>query len=954
MTRHRWRLLPLFWLLLLVVASWPLQADDGETTARSGAEPVRVGVLAKRGEAAAMDYWQPTIDYLNAAIDERTFRLVPLDFQSLWEAVEAGRVEFVISNPYLYVEFEQRFGATRQLTVENRWGGVRLDSFGSVVFTRDDEDGITRVEDIAGERLMAVEERSLGGWLMARRMLLDHAIDPRFDPASLEWGGTHDAVVDAVASGRADVGIVRTDTLERMSSEGQVDMADFRILRPEGLERVENFPFVHSTALYPEWPLARLAHTPRDLAHEVSLALLQMRPDIGPTWKEQVADWTVPLDYEPVRTLLLELEVGPYVPEPPTVRELLWRHWDFAMAMVLVLLFLAAWSLHSRRLNRQLVASNDALWEAHNTLELRVAERTRELGHEVEKHSRTAEQLELSGRVIESLREGMIITEPNGSIIRVNTAFTTITGYSEDEVLGHNPSLLQSGRQSEDFYRTMWETLQREGMWQGEIWNQRKDGSVYPEWLSISNIRDEQGRIVYYIGIFFDITDRKQAEERLQYLSYYDGLTGLPNRTLFMEHLEHAISLAQRHNDVFAIFYLDLDRFKAVNEGMGHAVGDELLNMAARRLERVLGPGDTLARLGGDEFCLLMEGLRANEDATTRAGYILECLKEAFELDEQMIYSPGSLGVVLYPHDGADVTTLLRNAESAMYQAKAEGGNFFRFYSREMNESASTRVALESQLRRSVETGEGFRLHYQPKIETATGRIIGAEALLRWQSPEGELIAPGEFIPVLEQTGLIVELGRWIATEASRQNRAWQDAGLPTIRMAVNLAAPQFRHEDIASSIAEVLAVTGLAARDLELEITESMLLTDVPAVTRTLEQFRDLGVHVALDDFGTGYSSLAYLRQFPIDTLKIDRSFVNDLHEDQGGAAIVRTILSLAANLGVLAVAEGVETLEQREFLHQANCHALQGFLFSRPLEADAFETLLADEYIEPRVAAG
>ena len=951
MTRLPGRILLLFWLAL---AGLPLPGH-AEPSASPDAEdePVRIGVLAKRGEAAAETYWQPTIDYLDAAVADREFRLVPLGFQDLWDAVEAGSVDFVISNPYLYVVFEQKFGATRQLTVEHRWGGVRLDSFGGVIFTRADDEGITRFEDIAGQRLMAVNERSMGGWLMARRLLHEHGVDPRFDTASLTWGGTHDAVVDAVAAGRADVGIVRTDTLERMSSQGLADMSAFRILQPEGLPLVEDFPFVRSTRLYPEWPLARLAHTPRDLAHEVSLALLQMEPEIGPTWEDQVADWTVPLDYEPVRRLMLSLEVGPYVSAPETVGETLRRHWELVAALALVLLFLIGWGVHSRRLNHQLVASNDALWEAHNTLELRVAERTRELTREVEKHSLTAEQLALSGEVIESLREGMIITEPDGSIIRVNRAFTEITGYSAEEVLGHNPSILQSGWQSEDFYRTMWATLQRDGTWQGEIWNMRKDGTVYPEWLSISNIRDAQGRIAYYIGIFFDITDRKQAEERLQYLSYYDGLTGLPNRALLMEHLEHAISLARRHGDMFAVFYLDLDRFKAVNEGMGHAAGDELLQQAARRLEGVLGPGDTLARLGGDEFCLLVEGLSGSDDATSAASRVLECLKEAFEVDDQMLYSPGSLGVVLYPHDGADVTTLLRNAESAMYQAKSEGGNFFRFYSREMNETASTRVALESQLRRSVETGEGFRLQYQPKVETTSGRIIGAEALLRWQNPAGENVSPGEFIPVLEQTGLIVELGRWIVAEASRQNRAWQAAGLPPIRMAVNLAAPQFRHEDIATTIAEILSETGLAARDLELEITESMLLADIPGVIRTLGAFRDLGVHVALDDFGTGYSSLAYLRQFPIDTLKIDRSFVSDLHQDQGGAAIARTILSLAENLGVQAVAEGVETPEQHEFLRAEACYALQGFLFARPLEAEAFAALLADEYIQQPTAA-
>lgn len=909
------------------------------------AAPVTIGVLAKRGPEAARELWQPTVDYLDSRFPDRAVHLEPLGFDDLWDVVERGQVDFVITNPYLYVEFEQRFGATRLLTVEHDWGETRLSRFGGVLFTREDTD-IRELEDLRGARVMAVDRKSLGGWLMVRRLLEEHGIKPR-DFASLDWTGNHDAVVDAVLEGGAEVGVVRSDTLERMATEGAVELERLRILRPPEYQPVPGFPLIHSTRLYPEWPLARLPGTDEGLARDVTLSLLAMEPEGWTTWAGRAPSWTVPVDYQPVRELMQELRMGPWKPVPVALWDLLRRHWKVVSTLAALFLFMTVAAIYFQHLHRRLGQSHEALQHAHDTLEARVEERTRDLSEEVERHRETADQLRLSEEVIENLREGLIITEPDGTIIRTNHAFTEITGYGPEEAVGNNPSMLQSGQQSRSFYQSMWETIQSEGRWQGEVWNRRKDGTVYPEWLSISNIRDEAGEVRYYVGIFFDITDRKEAEERLRYLSYYDGLTGLANRELFHEHSSHALEVAERENEQVALMFIDLDRFKGINEGLGHAQGDALLEEAARRMREELAPGDTLARLSGDEFAVLLEGVQDTDDVAAAASRLLRPLERPFHLGEQEIYATGSLGIAVYPYDGRDLTTLLRNAESAMYQAKNEGGNGFRFYASEMNEMAAERIALEAELRRSVDKGEGFSLHYQPKVIAADGRIIGNEALLRWRGDDGRTVSPAQFVPVLEETGLIGVVGDQILAEACRQTRLWRDEGHRDLTVAVNLAAPQFRHTNVVQEIDRALERSGLAPDGLELEITESMLMTDIFRVRQTLHALQELGVSVALDDFGTGYSSLAYLRDFPINTLKIDRSFVQDL--ERGGGAVTRTILSLAENLGVQSVAEGVETEEQLDYMRRYGCDLIQGFLFARPADAGTISELLQRPRLEP-----
>jgi|GEM_PF-363863 len=465
---------------------------------------------------------------------------------------------------------------------------------------------------------------------------------------------------------------------------------------------------------------------------------------------------------------------------------------------------------------------------------------------------------------------------------------------------------------------------------------------------------DTAGRPLRMVGVIHDITERREAENLLQYLSYHDVLTELPNRTLFQLRVTQGINRARALGGGLALVHIGLDRFKGVNEGLGHLIGDRVLQQVARRLEDQMQHGETLARLAGDEFGALLLRVEGDTEASEKVERLLAPLRELFLVGEEELYVPGSAGVALYPHDTRDPGELLQQAEAAMHQAKREGGNSFRYYSGQLNHRARARVSLESRLRRAVDQQEGFFLHYQPRIESSSGRIVGLESLLRWQDPDGQVHPPGHFIPVLEQTGLIVELGEWIIQEAAQQNVTWREAGLPSVSMAVNLAAPQFRDSKVPRLINDTLERVGLPAHQLELEVTESMLMSDLPTVTRTLGQFRDMGVRVAMDDFGTGYSSLAYLHRFPIDILKIDRSFVNALDTEESSEAIIRTILNLADNLGMESVAEGVERPEQHAFLCQEGCQTIQGYLFARPAPAEACADMLSRGALTPGSVGG
>ena len=546
------------------------------------------------------------------------------------------------------------------------------------------------------------------------------------------------------------------------------------------------------------------------------------------------------------------------------------------------------------------------------------------------------EHLQLVASVFESTTEGITITDPDGVILTVNPAFTAITGYSAEEVIGAKPSLLKSGRHDAAFYRRMWRAIQREGQWRGEIWNRRKSGEIYPELLSISAVRDQDGCVTHHIGVFLDITELKSFEKQILFLAHHDPLTELPNRVLFDDRLKHSIHRAGRDNARLAVLFIDLDHFKDVNDTLGHPLGDQLLQRVARLFRRAIRAGDTLARLGGDEFTLLVENINDDLDAVMVAQKLLNVFARPFLLGEQEIHISASIGISLYPTDGREAHELIKNADAAMYRAKAKGRNRYACYVPEMTEYVVERLRLEVALRRSIENGE-LQVYFQPQVDLTSGALVGAEALVRWQHPELGMITPARFIPLAEETGFIVALGKWVLREACMKLQAWRAAGGAPPRLAINLSIKQLEHGDPIVWIERLLAETGVPPDCLEIEITESFIVKAEEGLG-FLENLRAFGIHLSVDDFGTGYSSLMYLKRLPIQTLKIDRAFVMDIGRDTNNEAIVRTIIALARNLGLAVVAEGVETAAQVDFLVREGCRVGQGYYYSPPLPEPEF----------------
>jgi len=552
----------------------------------------------------------------------------------------------------------------------------------------------------------------------------------------------------------------------------------------------------------------------------------------------------------------------------------------------------------------------------------------------------TEAKLALSAKVFELGNEGFIITDAYERIVMVNHAFTRITGYSEAEAIGQKPGMLSSGRHGAEFFQAMWHKLNKQGAWQGEVWNRRKDGQIYPQWLSISSIKNDAGEITYYIGIMSDISQLKENQEAIHQLAYYDPLTKLPNRTLLEERAAFALKLAQRSGKSLALLFLDLDNFKNINDSLGHKAGDHLLRAFAQRLESTVREEDTFARPGGDEFVFMLPNTDAN-GAAHAAQKIMDLLKSPFRIEGYSLSVSSSVGIALYPDDGETLNQLYTNADIAMYRSKQKGRNTYSFFTPELQTHYVRLMQLENALREALETGQ-FELHYQPQQELASGNIIGLEALLRWEHPELGEISPAEFIPIAESSGLIVPIGEWVLREGTAQLRRWIDAGIAPPKLAINLSAAQFQQSSLPDLIMSILEQSQLPAEYLELELTESITMDDPERAVTMINRLHQEGVSLSIDDFGTGYSSLSYLKRFKISKLKIDKSFVRDLNEDNDDRVIVGTIITLAKSMGLRCIAEGVENREQLEFLRRLGCDDIQGYYLSRPLNIAGAEAFL------------
>jgi len=560
---------------------------------------------------------------------------------------------------------------------------------------------------------------------------------------------------------------------------------------------------------------------------------------------------------------------------------------------------------------------------------------------DVTERKATEERLLLAEQVFDNSPVAIMITDRENHIISVNGSFVRITGYAEDEVLGRDPGVFGSGLHNAEFFKRMWLSLGETDFWEGEIWDRRKTGEIYPKWMTINVVRDrEDASRVHYVSIFSDITERKQAEEHIHHLAHHDPLTTLPNRMELEARLEQSIAAADRNRHSVAVMFLDLDRFKTINDTLGHHVGDLLLIEVARRLRQTVRSSDTVARLGGDEFVVVLPALEAPAVATTVAGSILAALGQPYLIESHVLHSTPSIGVSIYPQDGNDVGTVMKYADTAMYHAKEMGRNGFQFFSPEMNRAAMARLDVEQQLRDALKLDQ-FVLHYQPRLDRG-GRVTGVEALIRWNRPGLGLQLPERFIPIAEESDLIVLIGEWVLAAVIRQLRAWRDAGIPAPSVAINLSARQLRQASLPEHVADALKNSGLPARLLGFEVTERMAMESPERSALLLRGLCNMGIALAIDDFGTGHSSLSTLKRLRFDYLKIDRAFFSEITHDSNDMAIVRGTIALAHSLGIKVVAEGVETAEQVTLLRSADCDEFQGFYFSRPLPFDELESFL------------
>lgn len=564
--------------------------------------------------------------------------------------------------------------------------------------------------------------------------------------------------------------------------------------------------------------------------------------------------------------------------------------------------------------------------------ELRLVEAMAHLAGIAIERARAEERRRLAATVFENTAEGIMITDAEARIVDVNQAFLDITGYRRQEVVGQTPgALMHSGRQDARFYAQLWDQIKRTGRWRGEIWNRRRDQSHFAAWESINRIADSSGRVTHYVAVISDITQIKRSEEELTHLAHHDPLTGLPNRLLLDTTLGQSLRRARRHQSKVAVVFADIDRFKNINDSLGHTIGDQLLVSVAERLRLAIRNDDVVARLSGDEFVILLHEVRDKEATAAVVEKLMGLFAQPLMLDGHEIRASTSMGVSLYPDDGTDGSTLLRNADAAMYRAKESERGTYAFYSEELAQAVFNRLLLESALRGALERSE-FSLVFQPQLNLTTGRCVGCEALLRWNHPELGMVPPGKFIPLAEETGLIHGIGHWVLDRACAQGKAWLDQGLDFGRIAVNVAGPQIQRGDLAQKVRTVLQHHGLPPERLELEVTEGFIMGRTEHALAQLHELRESGVHLSIDDFGTGYSSLSYLKRLPVEKLKIDQSFVRDTPSDAHDVAIVEAVIALGRALELTVIAEGVETAEQVAFLAQRGCRQIQGYHYARP----------------------
>ncbi|QOG11486.1 EAL domain-containing protein [Arcobacter sp. FWKO B] len=875
----------------------------------------KIAVLSFMDKEKTLKKWELTAEYLTANIPNKKFTILPMYYEEVNDAIANKEVDFVFTNSAHYVIHQKNSNLFRIATVVFNEHNNFVSSFGGVMVTLASRNDINTIKDIKKKRIAAVSQTSLGGYQAQVKELMDNKIN--FSEKQFTFTGLpQEKTISLLFEDKVDVAFVRSGLLETLVSDGKLDMSRLKVIHQK--QDFLNYPMLLSTKLYPEWPFSAMSHIDTLTIKEVAQALMSIAQDSKAAIEGGYFGWSTPQDYTVVRELLQSLKLPPYEKKLDfTISDIITKYTNY----VSILMFIGfVFSMY-------LVFISIRLYRTKKELEY------------------NQDRLKLAASVYINSQNGVMITDNSGIIEEVNNAFCTITGYKREEIIGKNASILRSGRHDKSFFKKMWEEIKANGYHKCEIYNAKKSGEIFPCILGISTINDQKGNIKHLVGIFTDISQQKKYENELKFLVYHDSLTKLPNRDFLMQRLEQVVAQSSRKNLKFALLTLDLDHFKDINDSYGHTTGDELLVEIAKKLKQRLRLEDSVFRLGGDEFAILLEHIENTQAISVVARDVINILNQSYKTKNGLeLRINASIGIAIYPEHGLTAKQIFQNADASLYLAKEKGRGVFAYYSDELTIAALKRVEIETKLRNALIKNE-LRLYYQPQIDMKSGKIVGAEALIRWIKSDGTVISPIEFIPIAEQTGLINIIGEWVINEACMQVKKWIDKKLVNeFTMAVNISAKQFYNSDINKFISTTLRLHKLDAGYLEIELTESALVEKEEETIGILDCLRAQGVRIALDDFGTGYSSLSYLKKFPLDMIKIDKSFVDDIPHEKSDMEIATTIISIGHTFGFRVLAEGVETQEQLDFLKSQGCDVYQGYFKSKPIPANEFELLLTN----------